>query len=489
MYTDPVKLEIYPNYTRISGPYYFNIVDEATRFKKNGYQYAEAYKRKVWDGYTRLFNKKKAIFPSGLVQRVVKLHKKYHPELQIIIEDNRSFKSDYPKAKTIKLNGIELRPHQVASVDAMLKKKGGVLWAATNSGKTESAIALCKALDLKTVFIVKGRDLVRQTYERYCIRIDPEEVGIITSSKWDSDKKFVIASADTLSRRLTPKQKKDGTWPKNSQEKKEAVIEFLQNVDVMIIDECHNAASEGLWNVGRVCLASYRFGLSGTPFKRGDKQDLKLIGLTGEVCHKVTNKEMIDSGLSVPVEINVVQIDQPDIPNYVDYSTAYDKGVIYNEYRNRVAASIGAKRYRSGKNILFLVSRISHGHELSKELKEIGFVPHNFIWGDSNDEDRKRAIEEYVSGEIRVLIASTILDVGIDIPNIDVVILCGGGKSHIRALQRIGRGLRLGKNKDKLEVIDFADCHNKHLAKHSEVRLKAYFKEDCFTISELILDE
>ena len=166
----------------------------------------------------------------------------------------------------------------------MIKKKHGVLWAATNSGKTECAIAIIKALDLPTLFLVKGKDLVMQTYKRFQKRLGKDDIGLVMSDKWDV-RKFTVASADTLARRLVPSR-----VGKHTKTRQEAVKDLLNNTQVIIIDECHNAASEGLWNVVRFCEAPYRYGLSGTPFKRGDKQDLKLIALTGEVCCKITNK-------------------------------------------------------------------------------------------------------------------------------------------------------------------------------------------------------
>ena len=483
-----MRLEIFPNFTKVSGTYDREVVDTATRFKKAGYHHSTAYKKRAWDGYTRLFMAGKSMFPTGLLNRVVRQYNKAYPETKIQIIDNRQFTDEYAPASEIELEGVSLYSHQIVAVDAMLSKRYGVLWAATNSGKTECAIAVIKSLDQPTVFLTKGKDLQLQTYERFCKRLGPENVGFISSTRWDV-RRFTVASADTLGRRLTPsRRKKTGEYPQGWEEKKRQVVEFLQSVNVMVIDECHQAAAKGLWNVGRVCNASYRFGLSGTPFKRGDKQDLKLIALTGEVVHKITNKEMIEEGVSVPVDINMVDVDYPSLPHRTEYEQVYALGVADNDFRNRIICKLVDEYNKSGKQVLVLVKRISHGHTLDRLLytyEDDAFVPHKFIWGDMEGHERAEAIQEFKDGYLKVLISSVILDVGIDIPNIDVLVLAGGGKSYIKALQRIGRGLRLGEGKDKLVVYDFADLTHKYLADHSMGRLAAYAREDCFSINNL----
>jgi superfamily II DNA or RNA helicase len=360
----------------------------------------------------------------------------------------------------------------------MLKKKHGVLWAATNSGKTEVAISVIKALDESTLFLVKGKDLVLQTYERFKKRLGDTDVGIIMSNKWDV-RKFTVASADTLARRFNPSK-----VTSKSVDNKKIVGELLTNVKIVIIDECHTLASDGLFSIVRYCTAPYRYGLSGTPFKRGDKQDLKLIALTGEVCYKVTNKEMIDDGVSVPTHITFVDIDKPYMPPGIDYQTAYEDGVVHNLYRNKIICDSAIKYCELGKQVLVIVKKIDHGHVLSNLITmSKAFIPHTFIHGSLDTSVRSQALEDFKGGITKVLIASSILDQGVDIPNIDVLIFASGGNSYIRAIQRVGRGLRLHEAKDKLTVVDFSDRTNKYLAKHSMERIKTYTKEKCFTIS------
>ena len=481
-----MKLDIYPNYTAISGDYDAAVIDQATRFRKSGYRHVASFKSRQWDGYTRLFSKAKGLFPPGLKDRVLRQYKKQYPDQEVTITDHRDFKSskEVPKVQDVPLEGVTLRAHQVRAGNAMIKKKHGVLWAATNSGKTETAIAVIKALDLPTLFLVKGKDLVTQTYKRFQKRLGEEDIGLVMSNQWDV-RKFTVASADTLARRLMP-HKIGG----NTRSRQQMVKDLLTSVQVIIVDECHTAASKGLWNVVRFCEAPYRYGLSGTPFKRGDKQDLKLVALTGEVCCKITNKEMIEDGVSVPTEIKFVDIKAPDLTQLRDYHQAYDLGIVNNADRNRIICELAEHHYLNGKCVLIIVKKIDHGHRLDHllyDFRDSAFVPHYFIHGDTPLDERTERIEGFSNGITRVLITSSILDQGIDIPNIDVLIFAAGGNSYIRAIQRVGRGLRMHEGKDKLTVIDFCDGTNKYLAKHSLDRIESYKKENCFDI-EIIND-
>ena len=87
-------------------------------------------------------------------------------------------------------------------------------------------------------------------------------------------------------------------------------------------------------------------------------------------------------------------------------------------------------------------------------------------------------ILERMKSEPGVYIATPIFDEGIDVPAIDVVVLAGAGKSHIKLLQRIGRGLRKKEGEDNTLVIhDFIDDTNKYLFKHSKARVAVYKDE------------
>ena len=104
-----------------------------------------------------------------------------------------------------------------------------------------------------------------------------------------------------------------------------------------------------------------------------------------------------------------------------------------------------------------------------------------FLQSKVDSEIRKDILSDFRNGDLDCLVATTLADEGLDIPILDAVILAGGGKSKIKALQRVGRALRLFPNKVKAYVIDFMDNAH-HLQKHSQERLKIYQTEEEFHI-------
>jgi superfamily II DNA or RNA helicase len=93
------------------------------------------------------------------------------------------------------------------------------------------------------------------------------------------------------------------------------------------------------------------------------------------------------------------------------------------------------------------------------------------MFGEHTQEERRKAIVQLEIGEIDAIIGSKILDVGVDVPSIDLVILAGGGKAEVELRQRIGRGLRAKKvGGNVCFVADFTDDWNKHTYSHAFTR-------------------
>jgi superfamily II DNA or RNA helicase len=108
-------------------------------------------------------------------------------------------------------------------------------------------------------------------------------------------------------------------------------------------------------------------------------------------------------------------------------------------------------------------------NELYPELKL------KYIHGGSENETREEVIKNLKSGEIDIVIATTILNEGVNIPSLGAVINAAGGKSEIAVLQKIGRGLRVTDNKKEIHLVDFFDPSHRFLIEHFGERLTLYF--------------
>jgi len=194
---------------------------------------------------------------------------------------------------------------------------------------------------------------------------------------------------------------------------------------------------------------------------------------TGQIGIRVTEKDLIERGILAKPFFKYIEV-PPNIRTGVKHATswsiAYDRGVIYNAWRNAqiVRETVRAKKH--GLTTMILIQREVHGKNLLKLLEEQR-IKAAFINGKDPQDVRKAALKALSSGRIECLIGSTILDVGVDVPSVGLIILGGAGKAEVANRQRIGRGLRAKKNGPNVcFVVDFADSVNKYLIKHSVER-------------------
>lgn len=282
-------------------------------------------------------------------------------------------------------------------------------------------------------------------------------------------------------------------------------VDFLDTVRAVICDEAHYAGAISYWNVFQYLNnARMRIGMTGTLDKSKKIHMARIKSLMGNPIINVTNKQMIDRGVSAKPHIKMVPITQPtDLDAQVGaymkkngmttggtagdlmaYQVTYSLGVIHNQYRNHLIAEIayqGAKRLNK-KAVLIIVNLIEHGELISKELDDLG-AKYAFIQGKDDTDTRNAVLKRVNSGDLKILIGTKILDAGIDIGSIAIYIECSGGKSYITLLQRIGRSLRVMEDKKDVYIFDLWDrTTSGPLYKHGKERLK-YYREQGFDVS------
>lgn len=461
-------------WSKISGHYPVTLMGKLTSYPVKGAWFARK-KRKGWDGRSHLMSKATKKFPTGLVPIIKEELKKY--EYRVFIRNHQEMINldlVIPKRLLSKEEEkvFEFRDYQIECMQVACKKGRGVLHLATNAGKTAIACGITKAFgtSFKMLFLVKGLELLDQTRTMFSERlgIPIDQIGQVGDSVHTFGDWITVASPDTLSKKLTDVRFR----------------QFFSSVKLLFVDECHSLASKSFYSVLLAIPAPYRFGMSGTPLYRSDEADLKLIAQTGPVIFRISNKELIEQGVSVPTKIEFTTIKIPKLPHYLAYQEAYSKGIVENSYRNKKICDKAYKRFKEGRKILILIRQIKHGHILDEmlwTLKKTSFIPHQFISGKESMDVRREALSKFRRGEIPILISNVILDQGVDISGIDALILGGSGKAKIGALQRLGRGMRTGSF-DDLVVDEFSDMTHHYLTKHSLERFNLYKKEKAFTI-------
>ncbi|WCS69979.1 ATP-dependent RNA helicase [Bacillus phage vB_BsuM-Goe27] len=271
---------------------------------------------------------------------------------------------------------------------------------------------------------------------------------------------------------------------KNKYKRYKDTIDFLDSIKVMIADEVHHSKADTWFSSLSLCgNAVYRVGLTGTVDKKDKMGWQRLQAIFAQVVVKVSNEFLIEKGISSKPTIRLLPVVEPRNIELVNtYLEAYKLGIVENETRNKMIVDLvqSYKKRRPG-GVLISVKEIEHGNKIQEMLSARG-LESAFIHGGSESDHRAGQLEKFSKGETGILIASTIIDEGVDMKSIGCMVLAAGGKSMRQQLQRIGRGLRLnGIDGNSVMVFDFYDQTNKYLRSHSNERLKI-FKEEKFDV-------
>jgi len=340
--------------------------------------------------------------------------------------------------------------------------------------------------NVPTMIYVVGKDLLHQFYEDMVKCFGPDDIGIIGDGYCDV-RRFNVCSVWTAAKAFELKSKvslDDEDWTPDvvdlNSATKGLIKGVVQGAQLAIFDEAHFLACDtiqSIFKAGKSCR--YMFGLTGTDW-RDDGADLLLESVCGPRIFNMPASKLIETGYLVPPKIAMLEAPpRGDITNRMSWPQVYSRYITNNDVRNRMLADSARQLVSMGRKVLILVRYLKHGKNLVDMLDD---MPIYFVNGEMDGSERKDVKERFEAGEFSCLVASSVFDIGVDIPSLDALILGGGGKSTVRALQRIGRVIRLGdEGKKDAIVVDIID-NAKYLDKHSATRIAVYETEPFFQI-------
>ena len=375
----------------------------------------------------------------------------------------------WPKGHLCEGQNIELRDYQVDVVNNFLKEPQSLQEVATGAGKTiitACLSSLCEKFG-RTIVIVPNKSLVTQTEEDYVnVGLD---VGVYFGDRKELNKTHTICTWQSLN--ILDKKDKAG-------ESTLSLAKFLDGVKTVIIDEVHQAKADVLKKLLTHHLKNspIRWGLTGTVPKEQFEFQSILAGI-GPVVNQISAKELQDKGVLSKCHVNIVQLLDTNV--YKNYQEEL-KYLTTNKKRLEYMAKLITKIKNTG-NTLILIDRLTAGKELQS------LIPDSvFIQGETKLEDRKEQYDEVSSTDNKVIIATYgVASVGINIPRIFNLVLIEPGKSFVRVIQSIGRGIRKAKDKDFVQIWDITSTCK--FAKRHLTHRKKFYKEANypFTIEKL----
>lgn len=400
-----------------------------------------------------LFNTKNNTTYTGLIPHVLRVLKRFNipykiNDLREIPEKNANF--------TINKD-FSPRDYQTNILERASSRD--ILQAATGAGKTFIMACLIAKHNVKPVAVIAPSvSLAIQIKDEFAKFLNTD-IGICGGGK-------KIIKDITVS---TPESAPD---------------ELLESCKMILWDEFHVAAARITWMTGVKSInAYYRYGMSATPW-RDDGKDILLEAITNvrKPHLSITASKLIEKQKLTPCTIQFIPVNK--IYNWTgSYNSFYMDSIVNNEYRNNIIVNKAIEMYNNKKTILILIKNIKHGSIIQQELLKNDCLKGKveFLYGSTDLDERANILNKVKQGEIKILIASTLADQGLDLPILDCLILAGGGRSSTRAFQRVGRVIRLYENKTNALVFDFKDM-SPTLYNHYLFRRKLYETEKLWKI-------
>ena len=389
-------------------------------------------------------------------------------------EDTFAHKT-WPKGHPAEGEPIMFRDYQVEIINNFLQNPQSVQEIATGAGKTlmTAALSLCAEKYGRSIVIVPNKSLVTQTEADY--RNLGLDVGVYFGDRKEWGKQHTICTWQSLNVLL--KNTQSGTA--------ECTIgEFVEDVALVMVDEVHMAKADALKTLLSSVFAKtpIRWGLTGTVPKE-DYAAVSIFCSLGPVVGKLSASELQEAGHLAQCHVNVVQLQ--DHVEYKDYQSEL-KYLVTTSERVAYIAKLVDKIKESG-NTLILVDRIETGKLLQVELSNLFSLLKDkpdvaFVSGATKANERKEEYDEVATSDNKIIVATYgVAAVGINIPRIFNLVLVEPGKSFVRVIQSIGRGIRKAEDKDFVQIWDITSTCK--FAKRHLTKRKAFYKEANYPFS------
>jgi superfamily II DNA or RNA helicase len=446
-------------------------------------RYLPAVRLGRWDGKVSFFALGGSTYVN-LLPEIIPILEEYNYDIEL--DDQREYRTTFdfvpvqentfaeytwPLGHPDAGDPISLRDYQVEIINDFLANPQCIQEVATGAGKTIMTAALSHAVTPygRSIIIVPNKSLVTQT-ERDYINMGLD-TGVFFGDRKEFGRMHTICTWQSLNVLL--KNTKNDTADIT-------IGEFLEGVVCVIVDEVHMAKADALKTLltGVMSQVPIRWGLTGTVPKEQFEFQAIHVSL-GPVVSRLQAAELQDRGVLAQCHVNIVQL--VDHVEYTNYQSEL-KYLLEEAGRLDTMASLIARVNETG-NTLVLVDRIAAGEALVERLGDRAV----FVSGATKGTERQDHYDEVAEATDKIIVATYgVAAVGINIPRIFNLVLVEPGKSFVRVIQSIGRGIRKAEDKDHVEIWDITStCRfaKRHLAKR-----KQFYKEARYPFTQEKLD-
>lgn len=391
----------------------------------------------------------------------------YRPLVEVLQASEVDFIDDAKEFIPLELvSSFEMEPYphqQEALLAWKLAGRRGVVVLPTAAGKTYLAQLAMQATPRSTLIVVPTLDLMHQWYAQLEAAFPDVEVGLLGGGSRDRTP-ILIATYDSAT----------------------IHAESLGNqYGLLIFDECHHLPTDFYRAIAEYAIAPYRLGLTATP-ERTDGRHNDLDGLIGQQVYRKSPDDLAGLALAehkvvqIKVKLSHQERDRYDAclklrndflresniylssldgwQRFVQASAGSQQGrramlahreskeiALGTEGKLRVLADLVAKHYP--ERILVFTNDNATVYRISQELLIPAITHHTPV------KERHEILQRFREGDYKILVASHVLNEGVDVPDARVAIILSGTGSEREYVQRLGRVLRKGTDQNKLAIL------------------------------------
>ena len=380
--------------------------------------------------------------------------------------------------------------HQLEALEAWKKaQRQGVVVLPTGAGKTYLAQLAMASTPRSTLIVVPTLDLMHQWYAELEAGFDDIELGLLGGGS--SDRTSVLIS--TYHSAAIHAQ------------------ELGSYYGLLIFDECHHLPTDFFRVIAEESIAPYRLGLTATP-ERGDGSHQQLATLIGEIVYRKSPQELSGNTLSSyqikPIKVELSPEEKKEYQQAIETRNAFlRKNNIYlsglkgwelfvkasatsQQGRRAMLAHRRAKEIALGTSAkLRVLTKLIEEHYPDKMLiftndnATVYHISQEYlipaITHQTPVKERHLILTKYKAGEYKAIVASHVLNEGVDVPSAKIAIIISGTASNREYIQRLGRILRKGDG-EKLAIlyeIIAQDTNEEKIASKRKEKLKPFHQQ------------
>ncbi|MGI0481870.1 DEAD/DEAH box helicase [Geminocystis sp. CENA526] len=397
--------------------------------------------------------------------RIPAIH--YHSLTKVLTENDIAFIDKAKEFFTVDVESCDDKTpytHQTEALEAWKKaKQRGVVVLPTAAGKTYLAQLAIEYTKQTTLVIVPTLDLMQQWYAQLEVTFPKTKIGLLGGGSHDNTPILVSTYHSAAIH-----------------------AKALGNLyGFLIFDECHHLPTDFFQAIAEESIAPYRLGLTATP-ERGDGSHRNLDKLIGKVVYRKTSKELSGDALAeyqvIPIKVQLTPEEKEKYQNaikirndflrqakislssmdgwqkFIQASARSNQGrramLAHRESKDiaggtsaklRVLVELIEKHYPD--KILVFTNDNATVYRISQEY----LIP--AITHQTPVKERHQILTKYRQGDYKILVASHVLNEGVDVPDAKIAIILSGTGSTREYIQRLGRVLRKANDKEKLAIL------------------------------------